>query len=127
MEPELRELLDKQAIAELLYAYAEGIDRCDSKLLETVFTGSGCASSHQWATPLRPRSHRPRRSRIQRRSFHVLPYLTIGSDGLNRLVVKGLVLCMILEVPVVDLTNLKHFDALRTRAVRVGRLSRHEK
>jgi len=53
--------------------------------------------------------------------------LTIGSDGLNRLVVKGLVLCMILEVPVVDLTNLKHFDALRTRAVRVRRLSRHEK
>ena len=38
MEPELRELLDKQEIAELLYASAEGIDRCDSKLLETVFT-----------------------------------------------------------------------------------------
>jgi hypothetical protein len=38
MEPELRELLDKQAIAELLYAYGEGIDRRDHKLLETVFT-----------------------------------------------------------------------------------------
>jgi SnoaL-like domain len=38
VEPELRELLDKQAIAELLYAYAEGIDRRDSALLETVFT-----------------------------------------------------------------------------------------
>jgi hypothetical protein len=37
-EPELRELLDKQAIAELLYAYAEAIDRRDSNLLETVFT-----------------------------------------------------------------------------------------
>jgi hypothetical protein len=38
MEPELRELLDKQAIAELLYAYAEGIDRRDHALLQTVFT-----------------------------------------------------------------------------------------
>jgi hypothetical protein len=38
MELELRELLDKQAIAELLYAYGEGIDRQDSELLETVFT-----------------------------------------------------------------------------------------
>jgi hypothetical protein len=38
MEPELRELLDKQAIAELLYAYAEAIDRRDQKLLRTVFT-----------------------------------------------------------------------------------------
>jgi hypothetical protein len=34
MEAELRELLDKQAIAELLYAYGEGIDRRDSELLE---------------------------------------------------------------------------------------------
>jgi hypothetical protein len=38
MQAELRELLDKQAIAELLYAYGEGIDRRDQKLLETVFT-----------------------------------------------------------------------------------------
>ena len=38
MEAELRELLDKQAIAELLYAYAEGIDRRDGKLLERLFT-----------------------------------------------------------------------------------------
>ena len=37
MEAELRELLEKQAIAELLYAYAEGIDRRDHELLETVF------------------------------------------------------------------------------------------
>jgi hypothetical protein len=38
MQTELRELLDKQAIAELLYAYAEGIDRRDGRLLERVFT-----------------------------------------------------------------------------------------
>ncbi len=38
MQAQLRELLDKQAIAELLYAYAEGIDRRDSGLLERVFT-----------------------------------------------------------------------------------------
>jgi hypothetical protein len=38
MQAELQALLDKQAIAELLYAYAEGIDRRDSKLLESVFT-----------------------------------------------------------------------------------------
>jgi hypothetical protein len=38
MEVQLRELIDKQAIAELLYAYAQGIDRRDSNLLETVFT-----------------------------------------------------------------------------------------
>jgi hypothetical protein len=38
VEPQLRELLDKQAIAELLYAYAEGIDRRDGQLLERVFT-----------------------------------------------------------------------------------------
>ncbi|HMK85374.1 MAG TPA: nuclear transport factor 2 family protein [Steroidobacteraceae bacterium] len=38
LQTELRELLDKQAIAELLYAYAEGIDRRDQKLLERVFT-----------------------------------------------------------------------------------------
>lgn len=38
METQLRELLDKQAIAELLYAYAEAIDRRDQKLLATVFT-----------------------------------------------------------------------------------------
>lgn len=38
METELRELLDKQAIAELHYAYAEGIDRRDHRLLEQVFT-----------------------------------------------------------------------------------------
>jgi SnoaL-like domain len=37
METELRELLDKQAISELLYAYAEGIDRRDGGLLERVF------------------------------------------------------------------------------------------
>lgn len=38
MASELRELVDKQAIAELLYAYGEGIDRRDHKLLEAVFT-----------------------------------------------------------------------------------------
>ena len=38
MEAELRELLDKQAIAELLHAYGEGIDRRDPELLERVFT-----------------------------------------------------------------------------------------
>jgi hypothetical protein len=38
METELRELLDKQAIAELLYAYGEGIDRRDAELLQSVFT-----------------------------------------------------------------------------------------
>jgi hypothetical protein len=38
METELRQLLDKQAIAELQYAYAEGIDRRDSQLLEKLFT-----------------------------------------------------------------------------------------
>ena len=38
MDAPLRELLDKQAIAELLYAYAEGIDRRDPELLKTVFT-----------------------------------------------------------------------------------------
>jgi hypothetical protein len=38
VQTELRELLDKQAIAELVHAYAEGIDRRDSKLLERVFT-----------------------------------------------------------------------------------------
>jgi hypothetical protein len=37
MEAELRELLDKQAIAELHYAYGEGIDRRDAVLLESVF------------------------------------------------------------------------------------------
>jgi 3-phenylpropionate/cinnamic acid dioxygenase small subunit len=37
-EQKLRELLDKQAIAELLYAYAEGIDRRDHELLASVFT-----------------------------------------------------------------------------------------
>jgi hypothetical protein len=39
MQTELRELLDKQAIAELLYAYAEAIDRRDSGMLDRVFTG----------------------------------------------------------------------------------------
>jgi hypothetical protein len=38
MASELRELLDKQAIAELLYAYAEGIDRRNPTLLATLFT-----------------------------------------------------------------------------------------
>src|SRR5262249_12950816 len=38
MQAELRELLDKQAIAELIHAYAEGIDRRDHELLESVFT-----------------------------------------------------------------------------------------
>src|SRR6516165_5169157 len=38
LESQLRELLDKQAIAELLYAYGEAIDRHDHKLLEKVFT-----------------------------------------------------------------------------------------
>jgi hypothetical protein len=37
MDDKVRELLDKQAIAELLYAYAEGIDRRDHALLERVF------------------------------------------------------------------------------------------
>ncbi len=35
---ELRQLLDKQAIAELIYRYAEGIDRRDGDLLATLFT-----------------------------------------------------------------------------------------
>jgi hypothetical protein len=38
MQAQLRELLDKQAIAELIHAYAEGIDRRDGELLERVFT-----------------------------------------------------------------------------------------
>ncbi|MGO9932574.1 MAG: nuclear transport factor 2 family protein [Steroidobacteraceae bacterium] len=38
MELELRELLDKQAIAELHHAYGEAIDRRDGQLLESVFT-----------------------------------------------------------------------------------------
>jgi len=38
METALRQLLEKQAIAELHYAYAEGIDRRDHRLLESVFT-----------------------------------------------------------------------------------------
>ena len=38
MASELREILDKQAIAELLYAYGEAIDRRDQKLLQSVFT-----------------------------------------------------------------------------------------
>jgi SnoaL-like domain len=38
MASELRELVDKQAIAELVYAYGEAIDRRDQKLLRSVFT-----------------------------------------------------------------------------------------
>lgn len=44
MDLALRELLDKQAIAELLYAYAEGIDRRDAALLASVFTAD-CQSA----------------------------------------------------------------------------------
>jgi hypothetical protein len=67
MDAQLRELLDKQAIAELLYAYAEGIDRRDCKLLETVFTEDcqlhygayDCRASalcKSWVPMRRPRS-----------------------------------------------------------------------
>ena len=35
---ELQQLLDRQAICELVYKYAEGIDRRDGDLLETLFT-----------------------------------------------------------------------------------------
>jgi len=35
---DLQRLLDKQAIAELIYKYAEGIDRRDGDLLATLFT-----------------------------------------------------------------------------------------
>jgi hypothetical protein len=38
MEAELRELLDKQAFAERLHAYGEGIDRRDAESPESVFT-----------------------------------------------------------------------------------------
>lgn len=36
-EPELRALLDKQAIAEVVYRYARGIDRLDEDVIQTCF------------------------------------------------------------------------------------------
>lgn len=41
MEPELKRLLDKQAIAELSFRYARGIDRMDGDILASAFTPDG--------------------------------------------------------------------------------------
>jgi hypothetical protein len=42
---ELRQLLDKQDIAEPIYKYAEGIDRRDGDLPKTLFTPTACCTT----------------------------------------------------------------------------------
>jgi hypothetical protein len=81
---EIQGLLDKQAITEVLYRYARGVDRCDRAVLATVywpdaeddhmvFKGSGDALLEYLSTAVR-----------QMRTQHRLANILIEFDGPTR-------------------------------------------
>lgn len=79
---DLREMIAKQKIAEVLARYSRGIDRCDIKTLLSVFWpdatadyGSGAQDAHQWARATVAALKRMRRTQ------HALSNILIEVDG----------------------------------------------
>lgn len=51
MNEELQALLDKQAITEVLYRYCRGVDRCDVKLVDSIYWEDAVDDHGYWKGP----------------------------------------------------------------------------